>query len=88
MVLDDSSLEGNWAIMSRAPRCDMIDDRIKILVISFWNDNTRPSSNVRDVLIHRVRDNIYEHHTKYWLDITQHEMFVSFCSSNSDIKIG
>ena len=74
--------------MCRAPHCDRIDDRIKNLVISFWNDNTRPSSNTRDVLRHRVKANLYEHHTKHWLDITQHEMYVSFCSSNPDIKIG
>ena len=88
MVLDDSSLEGNWEIMCRAPCCDRIDDRIKDLVISFWNDNTHPPSNTRDVLKYKVRDNHYDRHKKHWLDITQHEMYVSFCTSNLDIKIG
>ena len=49
MILDDRTLEGNWAIMCRAPCCDRIENRIKYLVISFWNDNTCPSSNTRDV---------------------------------------
>ena len=50
MILDDNTLEENWAIMCIDPHCDRIDDRIKDLVISFWNDNTCPSSNTRDVL--------------------------------------
>ena len=77
MVLHDSTLEGNWEIMCRATHCDRIDDRIKKLVISFWNDNTHPSSNTRDVPRHRVRANLYEHHTEHWLGIAQHEMYMS-----------
>lgn len=30
----------------------------------------------------------YEHDTKHWLDTTQHELYVSFCSENPNIKIG
>ena len=65
----------------------MIDDRIKNLVISFWNDNTHPSSNTRDVLKYRVRAKHYELHKKHWLDIIQHEMYVSFCTSKPEINI-
>ena len=88
MVLDDSTSKRNWEIIFRTPHCDRIDDRIKDLVISFWNDNTCPSSNNRDVLRYRVKANHYEHHTKHWLDITQHELYVSFCNEHPNVKFG
>ena len=30
----------------------------------------------------------YEHHLKHWLDRTQHELYVSFCSEHPNVKIG
>ena len=54
LIMDDSTMEGNRAIMCRAPRSDRIDEGLKDLVISFWIDNTHPSSNSRDVIRHRI----------------------------------
>ena len=76
LILDDSTMEGNWEIMCRAPHSDRIEELLKNLVISFWIDNTRLSSNNRDVIRHRIASGQYEHHTKHWLDTTQHELYV------------
>ena len=65
LILDDSTMEGNWAIMCRTPCSDGIDEGLKNLVISFWIDNTCPSSNNRDVIRHRITFGQYEHHTKH-----------------------
>ena len=48
--LNDSTLEGNWALMCRASRSDMIGETVKNLVIQFWIDNIRPSPNRRDII--------------------------------------
>ena len=40
LIVDDSTMEGNWAIMCRAPHFDRIEELLKNLVISFWIDNT------------------------------------------------
>ena len=45
-ILDDTTSEGNWAIMCRAPHSDRIEDVVRNFVTSFWNDNTHPSSNM------------------------------------------
>lgn len=84
----DESLEGNWAIMCRAPRSDRIEDVVRNLVSSFWHDQTRPSSNTRDVMRYRIGPSIYENHIKHWLDITQFEMYMNFCNAYPHIKIG
>ena len=70
LIVDDITMEGNWAIMCRAPHSDRIEELLKKLVISFWIDNTCPSSNSRDVIRHKIAPGQYEHHTKYWLDTT------------------
>ena len=69
-------MEGNWEIMCRAPRSDRIEELLKKLFISFYIDNTHPSSNSRDVIRHMITFGQYEHHTKHWLDTTQHELYV------------
>ena len=63
LILDDSTMEGNWEIMHRSPHSNRIDEGFKNLVISFWIDNTHPSSNSRDVIRHRIAFGQYEHHT-------------------------
>ena len=63
-------MEENWGIMCREPHSDRIEEVLINLVISFWIDNTHPSSNSRDVISHRIASGQYEHHTKYWLDTT------------------
>ena len=52
LIVDDSTLEGNWLIMHRAPCSDRID-------------NTHPSSSSRDVIRHRNTSSQYEHHAKH-----------------------
>ena len=88
LILDDSTMEGNWEIMCTTPHSDRIDERLKNLLISFWTDSTHPSSNSRDVIRHRIASGQYEHHTKDWLDTRQHELYVSFCSEHPNIIIG
>ena len=54
LIVDDNTMEGNWEIMCRAPCFDRIEESLKNLVISFWIDNIRPSSNSRDVIRHKI----------------------------------
>ena len=63
-------MEGNWEIMCRAPHSDRIEELLKNIVMSFWIDNTRPSSNSRYVIRHKITLGECEHHTKHWLDTT------------------
>ena len=35
LIVDDSTMEGNWAIMCRTPCSDRIEELLKNLVISF-----------------------------------------------------
>ena len=86
--LDDSTLEGNWALMYRVPRSDRIGETIKNLVIQFWIDNTRPSTNRRDIIKQRIGPKEYLQHTKHWLDVTQHVLYLSFLNLNPDTRIG
>ena len=88
LILDDSIMERNWEIMCTTPHFDRIEESLENLVISFWIDNTHPSSNSIDVIRHRIASGQYEHHKKYWLDTTQHELYVSFCSEHPNVKIG
>ena len=85
--MDDSTIEGNWKIICRAPCSNRIENLLRKIVISFWIDNTCPSSNSRDVIKHRIAPSQYEHHTKHWLDTT-HELYVSFCSEHPNVKVG
>lgn len=55
---------------------------------SFWNDNTRPSSNSRDVIKQRIGPDRYDLHVKHWIDTTKHELYVLFTKTNPHIKIG
>ena len=87
LIMDDRTVEGNWAIMCRAPHSDRIEELLKKLVISFWIDNAHPSSNSRDVIRHRIAPGQYKHHTKHWLDTTVHELYVSFCSEHPNVKV-
>ena len=70
LIVDDSTMEGNWAIMCREPHFDRIEEVLKKLAISFWIGNTHPSSNSRDVIRHRIAYGQYEDHTRHWLDTT------------------
>ena len=78
--LDDTTLEGNWALMCRVLRSDRINETVRNLVTTFWTDHTRPSPNTRDVIKKRIGPKEYLQHTKHWLDNTQHELYLSFCN--------
>ena len=86
--MDDSTLEGNWALMCRVPRSDRIVETIKKLVIQLWIDNTHPSPNRRDIMKQRNGPKEYLQHAKHWLDVTQNELYLSFCNLNLDTMIG
>lgn len=74
--------------MCTAPHSNKIEDGVRNLITTFWNDDTHPSSNCRDVIKHRIRPNEYVLHTKHWLETMQHEVYFSFCNLNPNIKIG
>ena len=47
----EGQMEKLWAFSGRLPRKDMkLVEAVKGLVQTFWHDNTRPSSNTKDVL--------------------------------------
>ena len=72
-ILDvEGQMQTLWAFSSRFPYKDMkLVEVVKGLVHTFWHDNTRPSSNTKDVLKHyRVSIN-NEPHVKHYLNMTQ-----------------
>ena len=49
----EGQMEKLWAYSGRLPRKYMkLVEGVKGLVQTFWHDNTRPSSNISDVLKH------------------------------------
>lgn len=52
---------------------------IKSLVEKYWHDNTRVSSNARDVLKLRVGSKIHDPHPKHLLDTTQTKFYKKNC---------
>ena len=63
---------------------------IKSLIEKYWHDNTRVSSNARDVLKLRVGSKVRNPHPKHLLDTTQTEFYRKFCSDSvlpGNIKI-
>ena len=65
----EGQMETLWAFSGRLPRKDMKLVKVaKGLVQMFWHDNTRPSSNTKDVLKHCRGSHHAEPHVKnYWL---------------------
>ena len=62
----EGQMETSWAFSGRLPRKDMkLVEAVKGLVQTFWHDNTRPYSNMKDVLKH-CRGS---HHTDLMLSI-------------------
>ena len=72
-------METLWAFNGRFPHKDMkLVEPVKGLVHTFLHDNTRPSSNTKDVLkICRGSMN-NEPHVKHYLDMTQTQLFEMF----------
>ena len=80
---DNLDVEGQMetlsAFSSRLPREDMkLVEAVKGLVQTFWHDNTRPSSNMKDVLKHCRGSRNNEPHVKHYLNMTQTQLFEMF----------
>ena len=54
----------------------------------FWNDNTRHSSNTKDVLKHCRGSRNNEPHVKHYLDMTQTQLFEMFKFSHVELRFG
>ena len=68
-----------WFFVGRFPHSDMkLIDAVKELVQEFWRDNSRPSSNQKDVLNLRRDSRDHETHMKNFLDMTQTELYERF----------
>ena len=77
-----------WAFISRFPRTDMkLVETVKGLVHTFWHDNTRHSSNTKDVLKHCRGSMNNEPHVKHYLDITQTQLFEMFNFSHVELML-
>jgi hypothetical protein len=61
---------------------------VKGLVQDFWHDNTRPSSNQKDVLKLRRGSRDHEPHIKHYLDITQTKLYERFIKVHSALNLG
>ena len=61
-----------WAFTGRLPRSNMkLIEAIKGLVQEYWHNNSRPSSNQKDVVNLRKGSRDREPHIKHFLDMTQ-----------------
>ena len=62
-------------------------EAVKGLVHTFWHDNTRPSSNTKDVLKHCSGSRNNEPHVKHYLDMTQTQLFEMFKVANVELRL-
>ena len=60
----------------------------KGLVHNFWHDNTKPSSNTKDVLKNCRGSMKNEPHVKHYLDMTQTQLFEMFKVSHVELRLG
>ena len=82
-------METLWAFSGRFPHKDMkLVEAVKGLVQTFWHDNTRPSSNMKDVLKHCMGSRNTEPHVKHYLDMKQTQLFEMFKVSHVEIRLG
>ena len=73
----ESSQTDVWSFIGRLPCSDMNPiDAVKGLVQEFWHDNSRPSSNQKDVIKLRRGSRDCEPHIKHFLDMTQTDLYV------------
>ena len=77
-----------WAFSGRFLHKDMkLVEVVKGLVHTFWHNNTRPSSNTKDVL-KRCRGSMNnEPHVKHYIDMTQTQLFEMFKVSHVEIRL-
>ena len=70
--LDTSCQTDMWAFTGRLPHSDMnLIEVVKGLVQEYWHDNSRPSSNQKDVVKLRKGSRDREPHIKHFLEMTQ-----------------
>ena len=82
-------MENLWAFSGKLPCKDMkLVDEMKGLVQAFWYDNTRPSSNTRDVLKHYKVSRNHEPHIKHYLDMTQTKLYDMFKVTHPKLSLG
>ena len=64
----EGQIETLWELSSRLPCKDMnLVEAVKGLMQTFWHDNTRPSSNMKDVFKHCRGSRNTEPHVKHYL---------------------
>ena len=86
-MLDDN-IENNWVNTCRVPQKDRISKDVKRQVIEFWTTHSRVSSNIHDTI--QIKDQETRakiEHPKYFIDITQSELFQRFNQEFSNVKI-
>ena len=54
---------------------------------TFWHDNTRPSSNMKDVLKHCRGSRNTKPHVKNYLDMTQTQLFEMFEVTHVELRL-
>ena len=82
-------MEKLWEFSGRLPCKDMkLVEAVKGVVHAFWNDNTRPSSNTRDVLKHHKGSRNDELHIKHYLDMTQLQLYEMFNVVHLELRLG
>ena len=81
-------METLWAFSDRLPQKYMkLVEAIKGLVQTFWHDNARPSSNMKDVLKHCKGSRNIEPHVKHYLDMTQTQLFEVFKVAHVELRL-
>ena len=78
-----------WAFTGRLPRSDMnLIETVKGLVQEYWHDNSRTSSNQKDVVKLRKGSRNCEPHIKHFLDMTQIELYERFRRAHTELNMG
>ena len=86
--LDNLSQIYCWAFISRLPCSNMkLIDAIKELVQKFWHENTRTSSNQKDVLKLRKGSKYHQPHIKHFLDMTQTKFYEIFNNEHRKLNL-
>ena len=78
-----------WAFTGRLPRFDMkLIEAVKGLVQEYWHDNSRPSSNQKDVVKLRKGSRDREPHIKHFLDMTQTKLYERLRRAHTELNLG
>ena len=87
--LDTGVPKNLWAFTCRLPHSDMnLIGAVRGLVQDSWHENTRPSSNQKDVIKLRRGSRDHEPHIKHFLNITQIELYERFKTIHSALNLG